>query len=908
MKENLKGLCLGDQIELLHVAGLNLMDGKWSFCDEDPQIYLKFRRPIRGIRIYVNIGRGNIENSVTTIYYKISGEEYSEKNTCHIDFKCNTAQTNSFLFDEDIEEVRIDPVECAGECVVNTMSIEVIDQYNIAEPYLKVLDTPTEKKKEKIVIMTDTISKSSHSVFVQYLSKKFCLHEAQIVVLTMSLEDKSIYEQYRQEGILLIGLEPKEFKNIHCISLCEGVESEIDISKFVCSLIVGLRNRGFFKLISCGMRCGKYMQMFKDYNFKILTLVHETEKDVQLFDLFNEGKSIALYSDYVVCSTKKCKNGFEQLYSQYIRGECMIRNGFMSVLREVADTNGEEAVLGRLRIKKGDYVILASGTASLRRGIDLFVLSANLLVEKYKEQLKNIHFVWVGEFENESLAMWIRDQIEKSDMSQYIDIIHSFNSVEEYKAVVKRADIYWTLNRQESDPALIYDVLYMGTCIVGFEKTGVADELLSRGNGYLVEPFRIDKVAELTKTILLSEKEQTNVDRNEATQGYVKDFSLDDYCIQLWRILDRDYVIKPDLDLYKWGKRTHFYEKQNNGVALEERKEQVKRKRRWMQWKQPELVEKNKIVLLDTAIDSDNIGDEIIMDYCMQACEDFLENREVLHIPTHSYDPQAEHIEPYFKILCGTNLIYTQMECSRQWALPNKMSNLKHICLLGAGMQQLGIDQPISQYTKDFWNYVLDKNVLHSVRDKQTKIKLAEMGITNVINTGCPTMWRLTETFCNSIPRGKARSVISTVTDYMPDIENDKYMLETLKKNYEHVYIWIQGQKDFEYLRNYIDISKFILIPPSLEKLDEVLDSDESLDYIGTRLHAGIRALNKKRRTLIISIDNRARAIADDTNLPILERGKLKDRLTEEIYQERVTKIHIPENEIERWKGQFKLS
>ena len=90
--------------------------------------------------------------------------------------------------------------------------------------------------------------------------------------------------------------------------------------------------------------------------------------------------------------------------------------------------------------------------------------------------------------------------------------------------------------------------------------------------------------------------------------------------------------------------------------------------------------------------------------------------------------------------------------------------------------------------------------------------------------------------------------------------------------------------------------------------MDEVLDSDESLDYIGTRLHAGIRALNKKRRTLVISIDNRARAIADDTNLPILERAKLKDRLSEEIYQERVAEIHIPENGIKRWKGQFKLS
>lgn len=47
MQENLKGLCLGEQIELLQVAGLNLIDGKWSFCDEDPQIYLKFSHPVR---------------------------------------------------------------------------------------------------------------------------------------------------------------------------------------------------------------------------------------------------------------------------------------------------------------------------------------------------------------------------------------------------------------------------------------------------------------------------------------------------------------------------------------------------------------------------------------------------------------------------------------------------------------------------------------------------------------------------------------------------------------------------------------------------------------------------------------------------------------------------------------------
>jgi polysaccharide pyruvyl transferase WcaK-like protein len=49
----------------------------------------------------------------------------------------------------------------------------------------------------------------------------------------------------------------------------------------------------------------------------------------------------------------------------------------------------------------------------------------------------------------------------------------------------------------------------------------------------------------------------------------------------------------------------------------------------------------------------------------------------------------------------------------------------------------------------------------------------------------------------------------------------------------------------------------------------------KDIDYVGTRLHAGIRALQKGRRALIISVDNRATEIGRDTHLPIVERKNM---------------------------------
>ena len=165
-------------------------------------------------------------------------------------------------------------------------------------------------------------------------------------------------------------------------------------------------------------------------------------------------------------------------------------------------------------------------------------------------------------------------------------------------------------------------------------------------------------------------------------------------------------------------------------------------------------------------------------------------------------------------------------------------------------------------------------------------------------------MWNLTPSFCKEISRKKADSVVTTLTDYDKDAEYDFFMLDVLLKTYNDVFIWIQGDYDFDYIKTYEHFSALRLIGHSLEEYEDFL-AHTDCDYVGTRLHAGIRALNAKKRTVILAVDNRAIEIAKDTNLPVIPRSEIKDRLETCITADFSTDIKIPLAAIQTWKNQF---
>lgn len=309
------------------------------------------------------------------------------------------------------------------------------------------------------------------------------------------------------------------------------------------------------------------------------------------------------------------------------------------------------------------------------------------------------------------------------------------------------------------------------------------------------------------------------------------------------------------------------------------------------------------ISILDPSVASPNLGDQIIIDAVKNNLNNLFENSLFIHFQTQdiigrtSYD-RIRSSDRVF--LGGTNLLSSNMNSYNQWKIGIKDSFfMKDVILMGVGWWQY--QEKPNFYTSILYKRVLSQQYLHSVRDSYTEKQLNSIGISNVVNTSCPTMWSLTEDHCQEIPRSKSDSVLLTFTEYNQQENDDFALFKLLAENYKKIYFWTQQPNDFDYA-NRIANGKIIHVKPSLEALDEVLELD--IDYIGTRLHSGVRALQHKKRALILAVDNRAAEIGKDTGLPVAKREDI-DSIKEWIYSAYETRINLPWANIDKWRDQF---
>ena len=321
-----------------------------------------------------------------------------------------------------------------------------------------------------------------------------------------------------------------------------------------------------------------------------------------------------------------------------------------------------------------------------------------------------------------------------------------------------------------------------------------------------------------------------------------------------------------------------------------------------------------KIVNFNTAYATFNLGDFIIVDAVHREMDYLFRNNFVCELPTHT--PVTTFIQSFsrnrnmkfldeaeYKFVDGTHILNKSLlKVYPGWNV--SILNCKpyrNSVLVGVGMA--GDFRKPNIYTKMIYRKILSKKYIHSTRDEKTKRLLEAMGY-KAINTGCPTLWMLTEEFCKGIPRKKARDVVFTLTDYKRDEEKDKQLIDILKNHYNTVHFWIQGSRDLEYFKTLDNTDDIELIPPNLEAYEELLKRG-NIDYVGTRLHAGIFAMRHKVRSIIIVIDNRARDMQETYNLVTIERSNI-EQLGSLIESSFETSVKIDVKKIAKWKAQFR--
>lgn len=313
-----------------------------------------------------------------------------------------------------------------------------------------------------------------------------------------------------------------------------------------------------------------------------------------------------------------------------------------------------------------------------------------------------------------------------------------------------------------------------------------------------------------------------------------------------------------------------------------------------------------QLTVLDATLSDDNLGNEIILQAIYQELNHLFPEYVFNKIPRRkpSFKMLKRNRKSQFSFLGGTNALSGQWWANQRYGIPFSYLLLNNLILMGCGWWQWEENKP-DPYSRFLLRKILQHQYYHAVRDSYTQQKLKDIGINNTLFTACPSMWGITKELCQTIPQHKSNQVVFTLTDYATNNKRDTMLINQLLTNYTSLYFFPQGSRDLTYLQNLIpdQIKKIHILKPHINALKAILL--ESIDYVGTRLHAGIQAIHQGRRSVIIGIDNRASTMKDDFNLPVISASAI-DSLSNKINAHWETIINIPHQNIMTWKAQFK--
>lgn len=319
-------------------------------------------------------------------------------------------------------------------------------------------------------------------------------------------------------------------------------------------------------------------------------------------------------------------------------------------------------------------------------------------------------------------------------------------------------------------------------------------------------------------------------------------------------------------------------------------------------------IRENAIAIFTPKYATQNLGDQIIAEAVQSHLLELFPKKFFIEFSSHSGIRNIAlkmYNECLFRFIGGANLFMPNARlCCNILDVPTYEAWKYHKGIfIGVGCHRYSSKHNI--WAKILYPTLMDEHYLHSVRDSYTEMKVRQIGINNVINTGCPTTWNLSNELISKIPPRKSKNVVFTINSSSCNPKMDKYLITTLINMYNSVFFFPQGIEDITYLSSLeINNNKISFLPQNLASYDRLL-SDGNIDYVGTRLHGGIRALQHGIHTIIIEIDNRAKEINKDINLLTIDINNLCEQLTTVIEEHPQIQLHILEKNILIWKKQF---
>lgn len=237
---------------------------------------------------------------------------------------------------------------------------------------------------------------------------------------------------------------------------------------------------------------GSLLNIFSKKNMPVLTYVHELESVIKIFSSKGEAQETFRYTDLFISPSALVKNNLVKNHSIQPEEIFILPYyfpGYETSYEPVDKALQRSLFLKKYNIPENKFLVMAMGTANLRKGIDYFVEICKLV----KAMNTHVHFFWIGSFTDKQLEEKLYRKICEYGLETNITII---GDMPFDKNNLLPADIFILPSREDPYPLVVLDAAFLKIPAIAFAGSGGAAEFIGNNNGWLAEDFSLTKFAE----------------------------------------------------------------------------------------------------------------------------------------------------------------------------------------------------------------------------------------------------------------------------------------------------------------------------------------------------------------------------------------------------------------------------
>lgn len=262
----------------------------------------------------------------------------------------------------------------------------------------------------------------------------------------------------------------------------------------------------------------------------LITHIHELEFSIQLYSS-SENRTFLFQNStkLIACSQAVADNLIEN--HGVAPNKIEVIHSFVNntdVLQRSANTN-REAIRTKYKIPKNAFLIGGCGNAEWRKGVDVFVLLAQRLLDISPE---NIHFVWVGVKKEGEYYHQVVFDTNKMGISHNITFIEPTPEAVE---LINCFDIFAVTSREDPFPLVMLEAALAERTIFGFEKTGGCSEFIKQDAGKLFPYLNIEEMAQ---SIIEFKKNPITDFGQKAKEKVLNQYSFENSIVKIEKLLE----------------------------------------------------------------------------------------------------------------------------------------------------------------------------------------------------------------------------------------------------------------------------------------------------------------------------------------------------------------------------------